>query len=134
VKAAQNDADNDSGPITGLWHVHYFGPFPNGDFEAFQIFNAGGTEVHNPKADPRGGSVCLGAWVQKGQNVKLTHRVWLWDPFGNFVGLGDLEVNIVLGNKGNSQTGTLTMQITFPDGTSTPPLPGTLTGERISPN
>jgi hypothetical protein len=134
AKVAQDDADNDDyKSIAGMWHVHYQGPFPGGDQEAFQIFNAGGTEVHNPKGDPRAGSLCLGAWVQKGRNVKLTHRVWLWDPFGTYIGLGDLEVNITLGDKGNTQTGTLTMQIFFPDGSSTPPLPGTLTGERIVP-
>lgn len=135
AKPVQDDGDNDDyKSIAGFWHVRYLGPFPGGEQEAFQIFNAGGTEVHNPKGDPRAGSLCLGAWVQKGRNVKLTHRVWLWDSFGNYIGLGDLEVNITLGDKGNTQTGTLTMQIFFPDGTSTPQFPGTLSGERISPN
>ena len=80
--------DNDQGgsrSIVGLWHVHYlspaFQPF-NGDMEAFQIFNAGGTEVHNPNAASNG--VCLGTWVQSGRDVKLTHRVWLYDPTGAF--------------------------------------------------
>lgn len=130
------DEDSDGGypSIVGMWHVYYSGPFPGGTQEAFQIFNAGGTEVHNPKADPRSGSLCLGTWIQKGRNVKLTHRVWLWDPFGNYVGLGDLEVKITLGDRGNIQTGTLTMEIFFPDGSSTGPIPGTLTGERVSTN
>ena len=49
--------------IVGLWHVHYLGPaFPGGDLEAYQIFNAGGTEVHNPNGPTNG--VCLGVWTQ----------------------------------------------------------------------
>jgi hypothetical protein len=51
--AAESDkAANAS--IVGLWHIR----FRVGDQtiqEAFQIWNAGGTEVHNPNVDPRGG-------------------------------------------------------------------------------
>jgi hypothetical protein len=120
--------------IAGLWHVHYLGPaFPGGDLEAYQIFNAGGTEVHNPNAPTDG--VCLGAWVQASRSVQLTHRVWLYTPTGAFVGVGHLEANITLGDKGMTQTGTLIMQIFDLGGNAvTPPIPGTLSGERIVPN
>jgi hypothetical protein len=119
--------------IVGLWHVHYLGQaFPGGDLEAYQIFNTGGTEVHNPNAPSNG--VCLGAWVQTARSVKLTHRVWLYTPTGEFVGVGHLEVNITLGDKGTTQTGTLTMQLFDLAGNPfTPMIPGTLTGERVNP-
>ena len=119
--------------IVGLWHVHYLGPaFPGGDLEAYQIFNTGGTEVHNPNSPTNG--VCLGAWVQTARSVKLTHRVWLYTPTGEFVGVGHLEVNITLGDKGTTQTGTLTMQLFDLAGNPfTPMIPGTLTGERVNP-
>src|SRR5271166_851760 len=47
--------------IVGLWHVEFT---VNGQTiqEAFQLWNAGGTEVHNPNVDPRSGNVCLGVW------------------------------------------------------------------------
>jgi hypothetical protein len=130
--------DNDQGgsrSIVGLWHVHYlspaFQPF-NGDMEAFQIFNAGGTEVHNPNAASNG--VCLGTWVQSGRDVKLTHRVWLYDPTGAFFAVGHLEVSIRLTDNGAHQTGTLTMQLFDLAGNAiSPEIPGTLSGERIVP-
>jgi hypothetical protein len=119
----------------GLWHVHYlspaFQPF-NGDMEAFQIFSAGGTEVHNPNTASNG--VCLGTWVQNGRDVKLTHRVWLYDPTGAFFAVGHLEVSIRLIDNGARQTGTLTMQLFDLAGNAiSPEIPGTLSGERIVP-
>lgn len=130
--------DNDQGgskSIVGLWHVHYlspaFQPF-NGDMEAFQIFSTGGTEVHNPNSASNG--VCLGTWVQNGRDVKLTHRVWLYDPSGAFFAVGHLEVSIRLIDNGARQTGTLTMQLFDLAGNPTSPeIPGTLSGERIAP-
>jgi hypothetical protein len=136
--AAVTDENNDGGypSIVGMWHVHYYGPFPGGVQEAFQIFNAGGTEAHNPNVDPRSGSICFGAWAQTGRNsYKLTHRVWLYDTAGNFQGVGDLEVNINVTDKGAKQSGTLTFQIFDLDGIPVSPVfGGTLSGERITPN
>lgn len=128
----EDEDDNKGASIVGLWHVHYFGPFPAGDLEAFQIFNTGGTEVHNPNGPTNG--VCLGVWVQTGRrSYKLTHRVWLFTPDGNFV--GHLNANITLNAAGNVQTGNLTMQLfTLQGDPASPLLPGTLSGERILPN
>jgi len=129
-KAASDDDNGQS--IVGFWHVHYIFSVPAMDQEAYQIFNVGGTEVHNPNTPTDG--VCLGAWAQTGRTVKLTHRVWLYDPAGVFLGVGHLEANITLNNKGTKQTGTFTMQIFDLGGNSlTPAFPGTLSGERISP-
>lgn len=120
--------------IVGLWHVHYVGPaMPGGDQEAYQIFNAGGTEVHNPNTPTDG--VCLGAWDQTAQTVRLTHRVWLYDPTGTFVGVGHLNADITVADRGSTQTGNFTLQIFDLDGNPiTPPFPGTISGERITPN
>ena len=90
--AAESDnAANAS--IVGLWHIR----FQVGDQtiqEAFQIWNTGGTEVHNPNVDPRTGSVCLGAWKKaEHRTFKLTHRVWSYDVNGNFVGTINLKRN-----------------------------------------
>jgi hypothetical protein len=117
--------------IVGFWHVHYL--FPDMDQEAFQTFETGGTEIHNPNTPTDG--VCLGAWTDgPGNVVKLTHRVWLYDN-GNFVGVGHLNATIRLRNRGYSQSGTFTLQIFDLNGNAiTPPIPGTLSGERIVPN
>ncbi|HEX2640791.1 MAG TPA: hypothetical protein VHL50_09480 [Pyrinomonadaceae bacterium] len=128
----RSTADNAANPsIVGFWHVHYI--FPNMDQEAYQAFETGGTEIHNPNTPTDG--VCLGAWAAApGNLVRLTHRVWLYDN-GNFVGVGHLNVSIRLGDKGDTQTGTFTMTIYDLSGNPiTPPIPGTLSGERITPN
>jgi len=45
--------------IIGLWHIQ-FTIHDQTIQEAYQLWNAGGTEVHNPNVDPRTGNVCLG--------------------------------------------------------------------------
>lgn len=134
TKATANSDMAANPSVVGLWHVHYVGPaMPGGDQEAYQIFNTGGTEVHNPNTPTDG--VCLGAWNQTAQTVSLTHRVWLYDPTGTFVGVGHLNATIVVGDRGTTQTGDFTLQIFDLEGNPiSPPFPGTLSGERISPN
>jgi len=119
--------------IVGLWHIR----FVVGDQtiqEAYQIWNQGGTEVHNPNVDPRGGSVCLGAWRQTTQQTfKLTHRVYLYDPNGNFQGVGHLSETVTLGDNGNSHSGTFTLSFYDPAGNFLFSVPGNVVAERISP-
>lgn len=129
--AARDNGVNTS--IVGLWHIRFL----VGDQqiqEAFQIWNAGGTEVHNPNVDPRQGNVCLGAWKEAApQTFKLTHRVWLYDTNGNFQGTGHLFETLTLGDRGNSHRGSFTLDIYDPFGNLVAEVPGTVVGERISP-
>ena len=128
-----NDAAADAS-IVGLWHIR----FQVGDQtiqEAFQIWNEGGTEVHNPNVDPRQGNVCLGAWEQApARTFKLTHRVWLYDSSGNFQGTGHLSETLVLGDKGNTHSGSFTLAFYDPAGNFLFEVPGTVIGQRISVN
>jgi len=121
--------------IVGLWHIRFL----VGDQqiqEAYQIWNVGGTEVHNPNVDPRQGNVCLGAWREAApQTFKLTHRVWLYDTNGNFQGVGHLTETVSLGDRGNTHSGTFTLDIYDLSGTFlVQAAAGTVVGERISPN
>lgn len=127
--------------IVGMWHIKFNitvpgVPDPITIQEAFQIWNTGGTEVHNPNVDPRGGSVCLGAWKEAApQTFKLTHRVWLWKTDGTFLGIGHLTETLTLGNRGNTHSGTFTLDLydasdSFVNNLAT----GDVVGERISPN
>ena len=125
--------------IVGLWHLKFIIDTPTGPAvfqEAFQIWNTGGTEVHNPKVDPRGGSICLGSWVQEaGQTFKLAHRVWIYDTTGNFQVQVNLTETLTLSDRGNSQTGSFSLQPVDSDGNPLgDPLVGSVVGERISPN
>jgi hypothetical protein len=131
--AVSNNAVNTS--IVGFWHVRFL----VGDQtiqEAFQIWNAGGTEVHNPNVDPRQGNVCLGAWKEAApQTFKLTHRVWLYDTNGNFQGVGYLTESLTLGDRGTTHSGTFTLDIHDLSGNFlVQAAAGTVVGERISPN
>ena len=124
--------------IVGLWHIRFLVDTPEGPAviqEAFQIWNTGGTEVHNPKVDPRGGSVCLGAWQEAApQTFRLTHRVWNYDATGIFLGTISLNETLVLGDRGNTHGGSFTLDFYDPSGTFLFEVPGTVVGERISPN
>lgn len=76
TNAASADFDDhhgdDDASIVGLWHVEFL--IDNQMVqEAFQIWNVGGTEVHNPNI-PLGGGVCLGTWKQVGR----THGAKTW--------------------------------------------------------
>ena len=62
--------------IVGLWHTHFMVGSQTIQ-EAFQVWNTGGTEIHNPNVDPRTGNVCLGVWTNVTPAAyKLAHRVW----------------------------------------------------------
>jgi hypothetical protein len=128
--AESDEAANAS--IVGLWHIR----FRVGDQtiqEAFQIWNAGGTEVHNPNVDPRGGSVCLGVWKEaEHRTFKLTHRVWSYDVSGHFLGTINLTETLILGNNGNTHTGSFKLDFYDPSGNFLQEVPGSVSGERIS--
>jgi hypothetical protein len=131
--AAGDNAVNTS--IVGLWHIRFL----IGDQqiqEAYQIWNAGGTEVHNPNVDPRQGNVCLGAWREAApQTFKLTHRVWLYDTSGNFQAVGYLSETLTLADRGNTHSGTFTLDLYDLSGNFlVHAADGTVVGERISPN
>jgi hypothetical protein len=84
--------------------------------EAFQIWNTGGTEVHNPNVDPRGGSVCLGAWREDRGTFKLTHRVWSYSTDGVWLGTINLSESVRVTNRGRNQTGSFSLDFFDPDG------------------
>src|ERR1051326_2888102 len=119
--------------IVGLWHIRFL----VGDVqiqEAFQIWNTGGTEVHNPNVDPRQGNVCLGTWNEAApQTFKLNHRVWLYTPDGIFLGVGHLYETLTLADRGNTQSGSFTLDLYDLSGNKLAELAaGIVTGERIS--
>jgi len=128
---ASDNAVNTS--IVGLWHIRFL-VGDNQIQEAFQIWNTGGTEVHNPNVDPREGNVCLGTWYEAApQTFELNHRVWLYKADGTFLGVGHLHETLALSDRGNTQSGSFTLDLYDLAGNKLTPLAaGTVTGERIS--
>jgi len=128
----QSPQGKGSKSILGLWHIQFVA---NGQTiqEAYQIWNAGGTEVHNPNVDPRGGTVCLGVWKHGPHGTyTLAHRVWNYDTNGNFMGTIHLSESVTVSPDGNSQSGSFALDFYDPAGNFQFEVPGNVTGERIS--
>jgi hypothetical protein len=123
----------DSSSIVGLWHVRFV---VGGQTiqEAYQLWNAGGTEIHNPNVDPRSGNVCLGVWKRAPEHgaYKLAHRVWNYDSDGNFLGTIHLTETLTLDNHGTTHSGSFTLDFYDPFGVFLFEVAGSVEGERIS--
>ena len=133
ANSGPTDGNGANSRIVGLWHIQ----FTVGDQtiqEAFQLWNVGGTEVHNPNVDPRGGTVCLGVWKRKASHgrYKLAHRVWNYDTSGNFMGTIHLSETLTLGHHGTTHSGSFTLDFYDPSGTFLFEVNGNVVGERIS--
>ena len=117
--------------IVGLWYVQ-FEVQGQTIQEAFQNWNVGGTEVHNPNVDPRAGNVCLGTWIKMpGGSYKLAHRVWSYDTNGNFLGTVHLSETVHLKKGGCAQAGSFTLDFYNPDGSFQMEVAGNVVGQRI---
>jgi hypothetical protein len=118
--------------IVGLWHVEFT---ISGQTiqEAYQAWNAGGTEMHNPNVDPRGGSVCYGVWKHAPHGTyKLTHRVWNYDTNGNFLGTIHLSETLTVSSDGKSHSGTFALDFYDPTGKFLQEVDGDVAADRIS--
>jgi len=119
--------------IVGLWYVQFTS---EGTViqDAYQLWNAGGTEVHNPNVDPRSGNVCLGVWTRTpGTNTyTLAHRVWNYDTTGDWLGTIDLSETVTVGKDGDTHTGTFALDFYDTSGNFITEVDGTVTGSRIS--
>lgn len=126
-------ADSGSTSIVGLWYIE-FTIDGNAIQTAYQLWNAGGTEVHNPNVDPRTGNVCLGVWKRAaGSNTyTLAHRVWNYDSTGDWLGTINLSETVTVGKGGSSLGGTFTLDFYDTSGNFQMELAGDVTGERIS--
>jgi len=120
-----------SSSIVGLWYIQFsIGGQPIQ--EAFQAWNLGGTEVHNPNVDPRTNNICLGTWIKLASGAnKLAHRVWSYDANGNFLGTIHLSETVYLTHNGNAQKGSFTVDIYDASGNFVTEATGDVTGHRI---
>jgi hypothetical protein len=124
--------DSSGRSMVGLWHIEFT---VGGQTiqEAYQLWNVGGTEVHNPNVDPRSGNVCLGVWKHGSHGTfKLAHRVWSYDTSGTFLGTIHLSETVTVGQGGNTHSGSFTLDFYDPSGAFQFEVTGDVTGERIS--
>ncbi|HTT20671.1 MAG TPA: hypothetical protein VMG82_17100 [Candidatus Sulfotelmatobacter sp.] len=131
LAAASTTGTATSSSIVGLWYIQFsIGGQPIQ--EAFQNWNLGGTEVHNPNVDPRTSAICLGTWIKTASGaLKLAHRVWSYDTNGNFQGTIHLSETVRLNHNGNAQTGTFQLDIYDPSGNFVTEVAGDVSGQRI---
>ncbi len=120
-----------SSSIVGLWDVQFV---VGGQTiqEAYQLWNAGGTEIHNPNVDPRSGNVCLGVWKRQQGTYTLTHRVWNYDSSGNFLGTIHLSETLTVGNQGTTHGGSFKLDFYDPSGLFLNEVVGNVEATRIS--
>jgi hypothetical protein len=127
-----SDAKGTRPSIVGLWHVLFTADGQTIQ-EAYQVWNQGGTEVHNPNIDPRTGSVCLGAWKNASHGTyKLAHRVWSYDSNGNFLGTINLSETLTVSADGRSDSGTFALKFYDPTGKFLQEVDGNVAADRIS--
>jgi hypothetical protein len=134
-EASPATAGTASPSIVGLWHIQ-FTIGGNTIQEAYQLWNAGGTEVHNPNVDPRAGNVCLGVWKYEAATgtYKLVHRVWNYDTNGNFMGTINLTEKITVGKGGHTHSGSFTLDFYDPTGAFLTEVTGLARGDRVAVN
>jgi len=125
--------DSDDSSIVGLWHIQFLVGTQTIQ-EAYQLWNVGGTEVHNPNVDPRSGNVCLGVWKRNasGGTYKLAHRVWNYDTNGTFMGTINLSETVSLAHHGTTHSGSFTLDFYDPSGNLVVEVAGSVVAERIS--
>ncbi len=130
--SGSTEANGAHARIVGLWHIQFT---VGGQTiqEAYQLWNAGGTEIHNPNVDPRSGNVCLGVWRHAPHGTfKLAHRVWSYDTNGNFMGTIHLSETLTVSHDGNAHSGSFTLDFFDPAGNFQFEVAGDVTGERVS--
>ena len=118
--------------IVGLWEIQFL---VNGQTiqQAYQAWNVGGTEIHNPNVDPRTGNVCLGVWKKVApRGYKLSHNVYSYDTNGNFQGKIHLSETLTLGNDGNTHSGSFALDFYDPNGNFEFEVAGDVAAERVS--
>jgi hypothetical protein len=129
--APQSDSPSKSS-IVGLWQIRFV---VGGQTiqEAYQAWNVGGTEIHNPNVDPRTGSVCLGVWKKVApRGYKLSHNVYSYDTSGNFQGKIHLSETLTLGDDGNTHSGSFALEFYDPSGNFEFEVAGDVAAERVS--
>ena len=135
-RSAQPGAQSHGDPsipasIVGLWDIKFVIGTQTIQ-EAYQLWNVGGTEIHNPNVDPRSGNVCLGVWKAAQGTYTLTHRVWNYDSSGNFLGTIHLSETLTVGNHGTTHSGSFKLDFYDPSGTFLNEVAGSVEGTRVT--
>jgi hypothetical protein len=127
--------------IVGFWKFAFTAPDGvTGIDWGFQQWHSDGTELTNSGGQlPATGNFCTGVWEQAGRGAyRLNHWAIAWSVPGtdpdNLVGLVNIRETVSVDRTGNSMSGTVTLDLYAPDGTTflTHLGDGTVAAERIT--
>jgi len=125
----------------GFWRVTFTSEgttgIPDGTVidQAYAQWHSDGTEIMNSSRPPVTQSFCLGVWKKAGGlRYKLNHFAISWDQQSNPVGPANIHEEVALDRKGNSFTGTFTIDQYDQAGNTLVHITGTLAGVRITPD
>src|SRR5215470_7068005 len=119
------------GSIAGLWHVTYTTSDDQLFQESFDMWHSDGTELETANVNPIPGNFCVGVWKQVGSEIHLHHVGWGFDNLGNLVGPFTVDSVVVLGNRGNSYSGSFDFKLYDTSGNLLQEVTGTISATRI---
>lgn len=122
------------GSIAGLWHATYTTSDNQLLQESFDMWHIDGTELETANVNPITGNFCMGVWKQVGSQIQLHHVGWGFDNVGNLVGPFTMDQTDVLGNRGNSYSGTFDFKLYDTSGNLLQEITGTISATRIGVN
>jgi hypothetical protein len=125
--------------IVGFWKASFVSEgssgIPDGTVvdSPFVQWHSDGTEIMNSSRVPQTGSFCMGIWHRTGNlTYELNHFALAFDTSNNFVGPAQIHEQITLDKKGNTYSGTFTIDQYNPSGTLLAELKGNVTATRIT--
>jgi hypothetical protein len=125
--------------IVGFWKASFVSEGSNGIPDGtvidspFVQWHSDGTEIMNSTRAPVTSSFCLGIWHRTGKvTYELNHFALSFDTSNNFVGPAQIREQITLDKKGNTYSGTFTIDQYNPAGTLLAEVKGNVTATRVT--
>lgn len=122
------------GTIVGLWQVSYTTSDNQPFQDSFDLWHSDGLEMESANVNPIGGNVCIGVWKQVGSEIHLHHVGWSFDNTGSLIGPFTLDDVIVLGDRGNSYSGSFDFKQYDGSDALVQEITGTISATRIGVN
>ena len=147
--AFDDDRDEDSPSIVGMWHVKFTAHTMNGGAipdpgalidNAVVVWHPDGTEIMNSNRPAQDGNFCLGVWKKTGRrSYFLNHIPWQGnDPSGGAGGIGNpaggaqILEQVTLSPDGDHYSGWFSLTAYDPAGNPTVSFTGSLSATRIT--
>src|SRR5262249_43727832 len=122
------------GTIVGLWQVSYTTSDNQPFQDSFDMWHSDNTELEIANVDPVIGNSCIGVWKQVGSEIHLHHVGWGFDNLGNLIGPFTVDDVLMLGNHGNSYSGSFDFKQYDTNGDVLQEVAGTISASRIGVN